>query len=59
MAVKKATERTDTYTKEQVLSSKRYEDKKDAVNVSLKDGKSYSIEEVDELIANFMKGKVK
>lgn len=47
------------FTKSQLVSSKRYRDRKDLVNVLLKDNKSYSFDEVDSLIDEFMKGKVK
>jgi hypothetical protein len=64
MAVKKKDESKQeaeivTFTKEQIVSAKRYMHKKDVVNVVLKDGQSYTLEKVDELIDNFMKGKVK
>ena len=48
-----------SYTKEQILSAKKYIHRKDVVNVVLKDGQSYTLKEVDELIEKFMKGKVK
>nr|WP_308742102.1 hypothetical protein [uncultured Anaerocolumna sp.] len=59
MAARKEIERPDVFTKDQVLSSKRYENIRDAVSVVLENGKSYSLAEVDELIEKFMKGKVK
>jgi len=48
-----------TFSKVQILSSKKYRDKKDLVNVLLNNEKSYSLDEVDDLIDQFMKGKVK
>jgi len=48
-----------SYTKEQILSAKKYIHRKDVVNVVLKDGQSYTLKEVDDLIEKFMKGKVK
>lgn len=48
-----------TFTKTQISLSKKYRDKKDLVNVLLKNNKSYSLDEVDDLIKEFMKGKVK
>jgi hypothetical protein len=48
-----------SYTKEQIISAKKYIHRKDVVNVVLKDGQSYTLKEVDELIEKFMKGKVK
>jgi len=51
------------YTKEQILSSKKYSRRKDVLNVVLKDNRQYTLKEVDGLIDNFMKikekGKVK
>lgn len=52
-------EKPIVFTKDQVLSSKRYEGKKDAINVILEAGKFYSLADVDALIDKFMKGKVK
>lgn len=59
MTGKKETGRPDSFTKEQILSSKRYQDRRDAISVVLEDGKSYFLAEVDEMIEKFMKGKVK
>lgn len=56
---KNEAEKPDVFTKDQVLSSKRYEDKKDAISVILEAGKSYSLTDVDALVDKFMKGKVK
>lgn len=47
------------FTKKQLILSKKYSDRKDLLNVLLEDNKSYSIKEVDKLIDNFMKAKVK
>ncbi len=46
------------FTKEQLLRSKRYVDRKDLLNALLDGSKLYSIDEADALIADFMKGKV-
>lgn len=59
MAGKKDTGRPDSFTKEQILFSKRYQDRRDVISVVLEDGKSYFLAEVDEMIEKFMKGKVK
>lgn len=48
----------DRYTKDQILSSKRFADRKDIVGVVLKDSVKYSIDEVEQHINEFMKGKV-
>lgn len=45
------------FTKENILKSKRYQNRKDLLNVILED-KEYSFSEVDALIDKFMKGKV-
>ncbi|MEY8357073.1 hypothetical protein AALB39_27530 [Lachnospiraceae bacterium 54-53] len=46
------------YTKEQLTGAKRYRGKKDLINALLEPGKVYSMEEADELLEKFMKGKV-
>ena len=48
-----------TFTKEKILKFKRYKYRIDLLNVLLDDVKAYTITEVDALIDNFMKGKVK
>ena len=45
------------YTKEQILISKKYENRRDVLGALLED-KKYTFEEVDSLINKFMKGKV-
>ena len=58
--LKTETENKETlYTKEQILGSKKYADRKDIVNALLDDGKEYSVSEVDKLVNSFLKGKVK
>lgn len=47
------------YTKEQLVASKRYVDRRDLVSALLEPGKAYTLNEVDMLIDKFMKGKVK
>ena len=48
-----------SFSKEQILSSKAYSDKKDLVTTLLDESKSYSFEEVDIIIDKFMKEEVK
>ena len=48
-----------TFSKEQLLSAKRYNNRKDILGELLEDGKQYTIEQVDTLMDKFMKGKVK
>ena len=47
------------YTKEQILGSKKYKHRRDALGVILTDDENYTIDKVDSLLENFMKGKVK
>ena len=46
------------YSKEQILLSQAYANRKDILNVILKD-KEYTTEEVDNLIKEFLKKEVK
>lgn len=46
------------FSKEQILASKKYSDRRDALGVVLADGKEYTLKEVDALLDKFMKGKV-
>lgn len=47
------------YSKEQLLKSKKYSNRKDLLGVLLDDKKEYSFAEVDEEIDKFMKRGVK
>ncbi|MGP1488397.1 MAG: hypothetical protein ACTTIX_04280 [Peptoanaerobacter stomatis] len=49
---------TDEFTKEQLIKSKKYEDKRDILNVILKNDELYSISKVDEMIEVFLKEEV-
>ena len=48
-----------TFTKANILKFKQYRYRVDLLTVLLEDNKAYSKKEVDALIENFMKGKVK
>lgn len=48
-----------TFTKEQFLKSKLYDEKRDLVNALLDDNKKYTKDEVEELIQSFMTGERK
>lgn len=52
------TKKQTEYSKEQILMSNRYKNRKDLLNVLLEDGKYYSTDAVDKIIEKFMKGKV-
>jgi len=47
------------FTKRQLLNSKKYQHQTDLLNAILENDKSYSISEVEKLIDEFMKEKVK
>ncbi|MGN6710722.1 hypothetical protein [Anaerocolumna jejuensis] len=47
-----------TFTKQQLVSSKKYAEKKDLLNALLVDDRSYSMAEVEEILDGFLKGKV-
>ncbi|MFL8797994.1 hypothetical protein Q3228_18955 [Clostridioides difficile] len=44
------------FTKEQIVNSKKYVNRKDLLNAILKENELYSFSEVEEIINNFMKG---
>lgn len=47
------------FSKEQLLASARYADKRDLVNALLDDKKKYTFEAVNEMIEKYQKGQVK
>jgi hypothetical protein len=51
-------EQVNKFSKEQMISAKRYSNRKDLLHVVLNDDQLYSFEEVDKLVDDFMKGKV-
>lgn len=46
------------FSKKQLLSSKRFRDRRDAVGAILEDDKVYPIDEVEKLYKEFMEGEV-
>lgn len=52
-------ENTNSYSKKDLLKSKKYEHKKDLINALLDDNVNYTINEVDELIKKFLEGEAK
>ncbi len=48
----------DKFSKEQIVKSKRFRNNIDLLNAVLKENKQYTLKEVEEIIKNFMKGKV-
>lgn len=59
MAKKTEVKKEDTFTKNQFIHSKTFKPYRDALNVILDDQKKYTISEVEKLLTDFMKGKVK
>lgn len=52
--------KTETkYTKEQLINSDVFSNKRDLLTALLVDGKTYTVKETDELIKKYLKGKVK
>ena len=47
------------FLKESILKSKRFSRYRDALSFLLKDGEFYSMEQVDNILDEFMKGSVK
>lgn len=50
---------TKRYTKEQLIVSQRYADKRDLLEALLDDDKKYSLSDADGKIEKYMKGEVK
>lgn len=46
------------FTKQQLIKSKRFENRRDALNALLDDSKSYTINQAQAVIDKFMKGQV-
>lgn len=47
------------FSKRQILTFRRYVGRQDLLSVLLKDGKQYTLAQVDSLLQGFMKGKVR
>ena len=61
MATKKVVEKQiePSFSKSQLVKSKRFLEERDLLNALLTDNKTYSIDEVTNMISDFKKGKVK
>lgn len=59
MAKKIKEKQESKFTKQQILAASKYNNRRDALNAILQDDKSYSISEVNSLLENWLKGKVK
>lgn len=47
-----------TYSKEQILSSQKYRDRRDLLSALLEKEKGYTLKQVEEIIKNYKKKKV-
>lgn len=47
------------YTKEQIVQSARFAQHKDVASAFLEDGKTYKLQEVEDIINQFLKKEVK
>ena len=47
------------FSKQQLLSSKKFSDRKDLLNAVLSENEKYTVEAAEEKIKQFLKGKVK
>ena len=58
MATKTKKDDEILYSKEQIITSKKYSNRKDILSVLLKDDEEYSFSRIDEIIENFMNKEV-
>ena len=58
MATKTKKDDEILYSKEQIILSKKYSNRKDILNVLLKDDEEYSFSRIDEIIEEFMNKEV-
>ena len=59
MVEKKGVKKVLKYNKKELLESNKYANRKDLLRVLLKDEQVYSFAQVDKILSDFMKGKVK
>lgn len=59
MATKKVEKQEAVFSKEQILASKKYSNRRDALGAILADGQEYTFEQVETLLKRFMERKVK
>lgn len=46
------------FSKQQILLSEKFKDRRDALSVCLKDNKKYTLEQAEKALEKFMKGQV-
>ena len=60
MTEKKVTEAKELrFTKSQLSAAKRYRNEQDLINALMEDGKTYTLDEANDLINTYLKGSVK
>ena len=52
-------EKGKRFSKEQLLSSERFRERRDIVDALLENGRQYTVKDVEEAIGRYMKGRVK
>ncbi|MBC6681308.1 hypothetical protein [Zhenpiania hominis] len=50
---------TMSFTKQQILESKKYKNRRDLLRALLNDGESYTLKQVDAVLLAFLKREVK
>ena len=58
MKLEKDKQIEDKFSKEQLLTSDKFRDRRDILNVLLLSGETYTVNSVEEMIENYMKGQV-
>lgn len=59
MTEKKRAKTAQAFSREQILESKLFQDRRDLLGAILEDGKIYTIAQVESQIEQFLKGTVK
>ena len=59
MAEKTVSDKEKAFSKMQFMQSEKFANRKDLVGALLEDGKEYTIAQVETIIKNYLKGRVK
>ena len=57
--VKKAAKQKQAYPKEQIIASAKYSNRRDLLTVLLEEGRSYTSEQVEQIMNNWLKEGVR
>ncbi len=52
-------EKGKRFSKEQLIASERFRERRDIVDALLENGRQYTVKDVEEAIGRYMKGRVK